>query len=800
MDIQICIFSGNGGNPSVEGNENTYTGDTIARQGAYKSTLGENGYPISVNGKDLTEVFNENDIENSKKVYKNLNHLFKKENGYYVYDSSKNYAYYDISQGNNGSFKVYNDTYDIYQITNMPGLNNSGNKTKVGFFPFDKYDPTKVDVGPSDYLAEQNVQGYNHQFGLTLESDFYYTVDGKVDNRDMIFSFSGDDDAILFVDGVLVLDLGGLHNPMGGTINFTTGDVIVNGDVVAVQGQENNINGKTNTIDNIFSKAGKTFDKTTNSKHTLKFYYLERGGCYSNASITTNVFDLANPGSIDIPVEKVWDDITENNHKNDEIEVEIYSDDTLVENKKIILNSANNWKGKFEDLPRYKVDEYGNATLIEYTIKEKDFPDYVPYYKSGMTENVVDDIYWVKVRNFEDGETYIISGYNWSENNGNTGISNSGNNIGGSSIELNRTSETDESGNTIYRASPTEAQMWIAHNNGNDHQWQFENNGKYMALYGTADNNESNFGIGIIDKNKTKDEETGRYYNNTFWFDYDSSKLMGTVYFEQGESSLYWLYLNNGVTPAAATNYNWSGTFDIFKKVETKKEIFNENYQKIDNKREEKGNLTINKTVINSKDLSGKTYKFNIKLSNNTLTGRYGDLMFKNGEANFLLKSGESKSVTSLPAGITYSIVEIDENTDEVLTKTREVGTITAGATIDSVFKQEGKEEVKKENENNVKSAPTDAVNNNGGNNSSSAPSTSSVSGQTKKYNTPNTGDTNYRMHLIITLIIASYLLFEVRKCKVCEARISKVRKKTRVASISKVTIKQNGRKRHKRI
>ena len=61
-------------------------------------------------------------------------------------------------------------------------------------------------------------------FGMELEASFTQTHSG-VDawGNDMIFEFTGDDDFWLYVDGVRVIDLGGIHSALSGSVNFRTG-------------------------------------------------------------------------------------------------------------------------------------------------------------------------------------------------------------------------------------------------------------------------------------------------------------------------------------------------------------------------------------------------------------------------------------------------------------------------------------------------------------------------------------------------------------------------------------------------
>ena len=58
-----------------------------------------------------------------------------------------------------------------------------------------------------------------------METEFYLPKDLRISGEDIIFTFNGDDDLWIFVDGKLVLDVGGIHGQVKGVINFTTGEV-----------------------------------------------------------------------------------------------------------------------------------------------------------------------------------------------------------------------------------------------------------------------------------------------------------------------------------------------------------------------------------------------------------------------------------------------------------------------------------------------------------------------------------------------------------------------------------------------
>ena len=61
---------------------------------------------------------------------------------------------------------------------------------------------------------------------MHMNATFAIPADGKVNGQDVIYEYSGDDDMWLYIDDVLVLDIGGIHEPVHGTINFRTGEVV----------------------------------------------------------------------------------------------------------------------------------------------------------------------------------------------------------------------------------------------------------------------------------------------------------------------------------------------------------------------------------------------------------------------------------------------------------------------------------------------------------------------------------------------------------------------------------------------
>lgn len=121
-----------------------------------------------------------------------------------------------------------------------------------------------------------------YSFGMNLGAEFYMPEGGKVNNQAMVFDFTGDDDVWVFIDGVLVLDLGGIHQALDGSINFATGDITY--DKTQSHGDT-----PAGTIAQAFDEAGKTWDSTPYKTHHLSFFYLERGDGGSNCKIKFNL-------------------------------------------------------------------------------------------------------------------------------------------------------------------------------------------------------------------------------------------------------------------------------------------------------------------------------------------------------------------------------------------------------------------------------------------------------------------------------------------------------------------------------
>ena len=267
-----------------------------------KNTL-VNGYPSIKAGtytsyntsgtytdESLAYLFNNDSQVNGKAVYNNVQGLFQLKDGYYVYDS----------YGKSGSYAAYNFTTNSFNVYDKAGVYKGGvSDANLGqFFPFDSAGKVFDEKGNS-LSPKQIIDGstnLNHHFGMSVTTEFVQPASGKTTgNKDMIFEFSGDDDVWVYIDGVLVGDLGGIHEKATLKINFATGGVHV--------GHVDNANDPEKTIQDTTIKAmfqaagadttnfsGNTFRDST--KHTLSFFYLERGAGASNMSLKFNLTTL----------------------------------------------------------------------------------------------------------------------------------------------------------------------------------------------------------------------------------------------------------------------------------------------------------------------------------------------------------------------------------------------------------------------------------------------------------------------------------------------------------------------------
>lgn len=222
---------------------------------------------------------------------------------YWYYDSSKSSLYLKQNQTDGKYYLESPKGGDGNPTTDSKSQNiSSPNNTNgtYGFFPFNQ---TVSTVGASQY---------NYGFGAKLQFDFTLTEDGKVvvgkdtSGRNIEvpikFFFSGDDDVWVYIDGELMLDVGGAHGKASGLLEFGANNTVT----PYVSSNKNTDSNdtmvyKTDTTKTVcFNQTPVTFTKTTGkaiqldkdrTTHTLTMFYMERGMWESNMAVAFNFPD-----------------------------------------------------------------------------------------------------------------------------------------------------------------------------------------------------------------------------------------------------------------------------------------------------------------------------------------------------------------------------------------------------------------------------------------------------------------------------------------------------------------------------
>ena len=311
--------AGSGPSDTRDAKQKEYFGGDNNNPGLLTTNLPDGKYPESTSitpreGRSLSDLFNEQD------GLSEVNHLFIEsiynESGYFEYSSTSNFAHLN----DDGTFTVYD------QLGNISDYNKPTNQHGQ-FMPYDnivagQYSPftNETDVVGNelpdlDARKGEKIYGLgtranvDYHFGMEMEASFTQTANGKdAWGHDIVFEFSGDDDFWFYVDGELVLDLGGVHSAMTGSINFRTGQVKSSrGNPTLYEIFRSNYEKRGLPEAEIQEKLNSIFVKNEEgnyvfsdySNHTMKMFYMERGAGASNLHMRFNLAAVK-PGTVEL--------------------------------------------------------------------------------------------------------------------------------------------------------------------------------------------------------------------------------------------------------------------------------------------------------------------------------------------------------------------------------------------------------------------------------------------------------------------------------------------------------------------
>ena len=253
-------------------------------------------------------------------VYENVRvpFVYDETTGYYTLNSDLNAVYFKNGEPADGATMAIADRPAVFYqyVKRTENTDYYG----TGFQPFNRLQSEVFNQNVTMCAGTGTTRGYkttpeirvdetndeildkHYGFGMVTEVPFQMTDSGTDANgNDIVFTFSGDDDVWVYVDGVLALDIGGTHDAIFGEINFRTGDVTLTAPYYGKIGDKNAADNPNHSVDDLYTseKLYQTnlydaLDTTltgfaAKGQHTLTVYYMDRGRGSTNCVIRFNL-------------------------------------------------------------------------------------------------------------------------------------------------------------------------------------------------------------------------------------------------------------------------------------------------------------------------------------------------------------------------------------------------------------------------------------------------------------------------------------------------------------------------------
>ncbi|MDD6083293.1 MAG: RICIN domain-containing protein, partial [Oscillospiraceae bacterium] len=435
----FCFLSSGYGPPEYQNNWKTYDDiDFNPNHATVERTL-LNNYPVldltrDVNGekldpglapgeRSLAYLFGGESNNTAVQSYSPKNTILQTtvKDGvtHYYYSSRQNLL--EAASANAVDYDFDSNEFRIRSYTDK----NKNNNYEESFLPFNSsYYNTEVNDGNNLHV----ITDPDYAFGMRMDVDFVQSAGGKLsNNQDMEFKFAGDDDIWVFIDDVLVLDLGGGHGPVTGSINFANGKVIASG------------YGNTyeTTIKDCFEAVKKSGSVNTYgifndyTTHKLSLFYLERGGAGANCCMDFNMPTMPD-GSLAVAKDVVSSS-----------KADLNSDDTAEYTFRLSKDGADITDYELENITKNKKDGTietvnGKATAVD------DADDYYEFTLQGGESiyfTKLDEKFKYKIEEITTGQTFIKS----------------------TSSEIIGTDTGDECNSTVVKVSPSKTASKTVH-------------------------------------------------------------------------------------------------------------------------------------------------------------------------------------------------------------------------------------------------------------------------------------------------------------------------------------------------